>query len=66
MTCVVYKQLYKKKQKKTAITSTPSASLIFEELYMDKIGMIHLLTKYYMVINQKNKVFIDNLKKNIT
>ena len=37
---------------------------IFEEIYMDKIYMIHLLTKYYMVINQRNKIFIESLKKN--
>ena len=35
---------------------------IFDEVYMDKIYMIHLLTKYYMVINQRNKVFIDSMK----
>lgn len=38
------------------------SGFIFDELYMDKISMIHFLTKYYMVINQKNKVLIDNLK----
>ena len=42
-------------------------SFIYDEVYGDKLSMMNLLSKYYMMMNRRNKLLYDNLnsKKDI-